>query len=324
MTSRSLAVICFLILSGCVQFAWGSAQRTFVSASGLDTNPCTVTQPCRNFAAAIAQTLNDGEVIVLSSGGYGSFSISSLSVSVIAPPGVYAGVTSFSGHAIDVTLAAARHVTLRGLTINGLGGFYGVYVDGSGAGATVTLSRVVISGFVNTGFIGFAPATYDFEDSEFRKNPTDGLDIEINAAGTYVATASHCLFAGNGDGFLILGPVRATVADSISTNNTGAGFWSDGSGSFADLRLERCVSTFNTNGVRAGAGTSTVSRSTLDFNTTGARSEAGGVLRLGDTWITNNGTGVLAVGGGQVLTLGNNVVELNGTNGTWSGSFTPQ
>src|SRR5439155_15852306 len=55
--------------SGPVSVASGSAQRTFVSANhGNDANPCPVTLPCRNFAAAIAQAAPGGEVIVLDSG----------------------------------------------------------------------------------------------------------------------------------------------------------------------------------------------------------------------------------------------------------------
>src|SRR5438876_10812064 len=58
--------------AGPVSIASGSAQRSFVSANhGNDANPCTVTLPCRNFAAAIAQTMAGGEVIALDSGGHG-------------------------------------------------------------------------------------------------------------------------------------------------------------------------------------------------------------------------------------------------------------
>src|SRR5437870_11556491 len=76
------------------------AQRTFVSAAtGNDANPCTRTAPCRNFAAAIAQTASGGEVVVLDSGGYGTVTINQ-AVSLIAPSGVYAGITVFSGAGI--------------------------------------------------------------------------------------------------------------------------------------------------------------------------------------------------------------------------------
>src|SRR5947209_20205984 len=71
------------------------AQRTFVSANGNDANLCTRTFPCRSFAAAVALTNSDGEVIVLDSGGYGPVTITQ-AVSLISPEGVYAGITAVS------------------------------------------------------------------------------------------------------------------------------------------------------------------------------------------------------------------------------------
>src|SRR5436853_5663 len=84
------------------RLAIGSAQRTFVSAAtGNDANPCNRAAPCRNFAAAIAQTASGGEVVVLDSGGYGTVTISQ-AVSLVAPPGVYAGISVFSGTGITI------------------------------------------------------------------------------------------------------------------------------------------------------------------------------------------------------------------------------
>ena len=67
-------------------------QRTFVASTGNDLNSCILTAPCRGFAHAITQTNLGGEVIVLDSAGYGPVTITQ-SVSIIAPAGVYAGVS---------------------------------------------------------------------------------------------------------------------------------------------------------------------------------------------------------------------------------------
>src|SRR5438876_4867366 len=134
--------------AGPVSIASGSAQRSFVSANhGNDANPCTVTLPCRNFAAAIAQTVASGEVIVLDSGGYGPVTIGS-SISLIAPPGVYAGITAFSGDAIAISAGASDVVTLRGLTLNGLGGDRGVDFM---AGGTLYVQQLTIKNFAISG-----------------------------------------------------------------------------------------------------------------------------------------------------------------------------
>src|SRR5438309_4396899 len=138
--------------AGPVSIASGSAQRSFVSANhGNDANPCTVTLPCRNFAAAIAQTVAGGEVVVLDSGGYGPVTIGS-SIALIAPPGVYAGITAFSGDAITIIAGASDVVTLRGLTLNGLGGVYGVQFISGGA---LYAQQLTIKNFSSYGIFAF-------------------------------------------------------------------------------------------------------------------------------------------------------------------------
>src|SRR5262249_18801333 len=79
--------------------AEGASQRTFVSAIGVNNPVCSIGAPCRDFASAITATSPGGEVIVLDSGGYGSVAIAQ-SVSIIASPGVYAGISVFAGAGI--------------------------------------------------------------------------------------------------------------------------------------------------------------------------------------------------------------------------------
>src|SRR5207302_10656614 len=130
--------------------ATGSAQRTFVSAAtGNDASPCTRTAPCRNFAAAIAQTASGGEVVVLDSGGYGTVTINQ-AVSLVAPPGVYAGISVFSGTGITVAAGATDVVTLRGLTLNGLGGNYGIDFN---SGAALYVQDSVFKNFYPGGIV---------------------------------------------------------------------------------------------------------------------------------------------------------------------------
>src|SRR5437764_5262494 len=51
-------------------------NRTFVSGNGLDTNPCSVAQPCRTFAFAITQTAPGGGITILDPANYGPVTIS--------------------------------------------------------------------------------------------------------------------------------------------------------------------------------------------------------------------------------------------------------
>src|SRR5512138_668523 len=89
---HGVAALCALAVS----FPLCAAQRTFVSTSGVNNPACSLAAPCRDFAAAIAATSVNGEVIVLDSGGYGPVTITQ-SASIIAPPGVYAGISVSAG-----------------------------------------------------------------------------------------------------------------------------------------------------------------------------------------------------------------------------------
>src|ERR1700733_14289905 len=54
----------------------GSLTRSFVSSSGADTNPCTITQPCATFAHAYTAVGANGIVAALDPGKYGPLTIS--------------------------------------------------------------------------------------------------------------------------------------------------------------------------------------------------------------------------------------------------------
>jgi hypothetical protein len=78
-------------------------NRSAVSLSGNDAASCTVPDPCRTFNVAISKTNAGGEVIVLSSAGYGSFSITK-SVSIISPPAYHAAIAPAAGDTITVNV----------------------------------------------------------------------------------------------------------------------------------------------------------------------------------------------------------------------------
>src|SRR5262245_2610773 len=124
---RPMCTILATVLTIVPISAFAAAQRTFVASYGLTTNPafhCSLTKPCRAFAEAISVTGSKGEVVVLDSAGYGPVAITK-SVSIIAPPGIYAGISVISGDGVTVNAPGAV-VVLRGLFINGQGGRWGV------------------------------------------------------------------------------------------------------------------------------------------------------------------------------------------------------
>jgi hypothetical protein len=120
--------------------AGATAQRTFVASHGVDNPNCSIAAPCRNFAAAIIATSSGGEIIVQDSAGYGPVTVTK-SVAIISPPGIYGGISVFSGNGITVNAPGAT-VVLRGLSINGQGGANGILVQQA---ARVRIESCVIS-----------------------------------------------------------------------------------------------------------------------------------------------------------------------------------
>src|SRR5207302_4023776 len=146
-TSISLLISLSITLAASLPAA--AVPRTFVSGLGNDANPGTLTSPKRSFGSALTVTDPGGEIIVLDSAGYGPVTINK-AVSIISPPGVYAGVTVTSGDGITVSAGASDVVILRGLTINGAGGTNGInFTDG----AALHVENCVISRFSNDGIV---------------------------------------------------------------------------------------------------------------------------------------------------------------------------
>lgn len=119
-------------------------QRTFVASDGSDGNPCSITLPCRSFGTAVAAVTTGGEVLVLDSAGYGAVTITK-SVSIIAPPGVYAGISAATADGVIVD-GASIDVVLRGLTVNGIGATNGITFQ---QGKSLHVENCVVSGFAS-------------------------------------------------------------------------------------------------------------------------------------------------------------------------------
>ncbi len=107
----SAVALCALLGAFAIAAHAAAPQRTFVSGGGNDANPCSLASPCRSFTAAVTAVAAKGEVIVLDSAAYGTVTITK-SVSLIAPSGIYAGVTVSAGDGITVN-APGGIVVLR-------------------------------------------------------------------------------------------------------------------------------------------------------------------------------------------------------------------
>ena len=157
-----------------------AVQRTFISTSGSDANPCSTTQPCRSIAVALAATDPGGEIIVLGSGGYGSATINK-SVTIQSPSGTYAGISVFPGSDGITVNGANIAVVLRGLSINGQGGGKGVsFVQGD----ALFIEDCMIANMNSAGIAVTAAADVLIRDVTVRGNGSDGVQIASAASAT--------------------------------------------------------------------------------------------------------------------------------------------
>jgi len=286
--------------------AIASAQRTFVASYGSPANiafNCSIAKPCRAFSDATSVTNDKGEVIVLDSAGYGTVTITK-SVAIIAPPGVYAGITVFAPDDGVTVNAPGGIVVLRGLSINGQGGFRGIVFQ---AGERLRVENCVVSGMTNAGiWHDAANGEMIVLDSITRDN--GGAGIFANGDSVSVVLDHVRSEHNQADGFALGGSsfsvvaVVATVSNSVFTHNLGRGIWAAvvSDGASATIVVERSVISNNSNhGFVATILTFGSSRATLSRNTIVDNLGAG-------VWIYSNTLGQ------AIAEVFENVVHRNG------------
>lgn len=300
---RVRLVLFLIVIDSAAAF---SAQRTFVSAgTGNDSNPCSRPLPCRNFTAALALTDPGGEIVVLDSGGYGPVSISK-SVALIAPRGVHAAITAFSGDGVQVIAGISDTVILRGLYISGLGGVNGIDFE---SGKTLHVEDCVVS--------GFSVASGPFTGVGIYGRSGLGIGTEVHITNTVSrqnrlgfllspsggSTRAHLWRVNaseNSSWGITAGPgSRVVVRSSVAAGNGENGFYT--SGSSGVLTVEGCTATFNQSGIRGI-----------------------GATRVRNTMVTANGTGILADLTGTIVSFGGNRVDGNTTNGSFTSTSPPK
>lgn len=299
--------------------ALAAGQRSFVSTSGVDNPTCSLNAPCRSFGAAVAATNAQGEVIALDSGGYGTVTVTQ-SVSIIAPQGVYAGISVTSGHGVTIATAAADVVVLRGLTINNQGSTgRGIYISGAGV---VRIENVQVSGFTAASALNATPSgalQLDVRDSAFR-NSSYGIALNhLNAAAT--APISGVLagveIANNSvDGLGIGNNVTTSLSRSIVIKNGGRGIGSSpDTGQTSHLSIDDCEVAQNNQAVypgdTLGLTVFQVSRSRIIANITGIAAGSNSTIRVADSVIEGNTYGINLGPGGTLESAGNNVFRGN-------------
>jgi hypothetical protein len=281
-----------------------ASQRTFVSAAiGSDANAtigCTAVAPCRLFSTAMVKTDVGGEVIVVDSGSYDPVTITK-SISLIAPKGVYAGI-SVPPNKDGIKIATPGiAVVLRGLTIIGQGGNVGIALE-EGLNNRLTIEGCAISNMKATGiFVNNAETI--IIDTVVRNNTSDGVRLENGTRATITRTIVSQNFFG------------VDVVSNISGRTTTA----DIVDSVLDRNSDRSVmaqsSTFNNTIVKVSVRDSRIVNSgkgLLAVNSGGIGGGLGTVsLSASNNLLSNNGVGIMGLNTAKILASGNTVSNNN-------------
>jgi hypothetical protein len=278
--------------------ALGASSRTFVSGVGTDTGICPVSAPCRTFAYALTQTAPSGEIIVLSSAGYGTVTINQ-AVSIINTSN-FAGVTVASGNGITINAGVNDSVTLRGLTVDGGGtGSNGIVFN---AGGKLTVDQCDLMNFVGSHSTG----------NGILIQPTSG-NHNIIITNT---TASNNQYTG-----VYYHPPSGTattgiVIDRVSANNNAYGIAinSFNSSGTATASVSNSIGSFNsTGGFYFDNATASLDASNATNNMYGVFADSGTTLALGRSVLMSNGQYGLNINGGTVNSYKDNRIAGNGT-----------
>ncbi|PYQ36218.1 MAG: hypothetical protein DMF57_00855 [Acidobacteria bacterium] len=267
--------------------------RVFLSGTGDDLNDCTnAATPCRSLQGAVNQCPVKGEIIITTSGGFGTATISK-SLTVNAP----SGVVAFNARTITVSLGYGDLVVIRGLSMNGavFADSYGI--DFQGNGGVLVVENSIIAGFgvgINSAF------SRTVHNCELRNNTTSG----IASRGGASLMIENSRFENNGQYGLDVAIGNGIVRNSVSTGNGTADYnvrTTTAVNLPSNVIFDRCIATKSASGIRVEQV-----------------GQAAASVRVTNSTISDNTTGLTYVGAGTITSYGTNHLRNNGTNGTFS------
>lgn len=302
--------------------AAAQATRTWISGVGDDANPCSRTAPCKTFAGAISKTAAGGEINCLDPGGFGALTITK-SISLICDS-TESGVLVAATNAFVINSTTAV-VVISGIDFEGLGqtGVAGVNGINVLDASIVHVRNSKIRGFRNGYGINFQPqnansqlfvdnVTISESGSAANLSTSGGINVNPAAGITANATITNSQIVDNmnigirADTTAIVGSAINLSIDRVTLSNNGAGILAKAPNSTGTIKLMLTDSQVTLN---AGQG--------LIANGTATSANA----RVGNTTITNNGTGILVLGAAKVLSYGDNRLDGNTTDGAFSGTI---
>lgn len=299
-----------------------AASRTWVSAGGTNTGTCSITAPCATFSYAMEQTAAGGEVTCLDSGAFGQSTVTNIIKSIVinclgllaSGAGAGSGAAAEGGVFAIFGTSASDRVVLRGLDLQSTNGTNAIDFSGRG---TLVLDHVKITSKSTDGSAGIlfepsnGPGRLVISDSMFTGGggTTSGAGILVKPFfnGTAQVTINRVTVSANAfgiavDGSISPGGINMTISDSVLASNVQDGIVATSSPGNAPIAvlLTNVKSTNNGYGIRS-----------IGSNVT---------VRVKNSDIAGNVTGLATLSGGALLSAGNNLVQANGSDGSFTGS----
>src|SRR5215468_4868218 len=266
-TPLATVLACPLVLGAVVTPAQAQLARTFVSSLGNDANDCNRPTPCRTFQVAHDKTLANGEITVIDPGGYGAVTITK-TISIINDGVGEAGVLVSGGlNGITINAGASDAVSLRGLTVKGIGFGGGngiVFNTGKSLAVENCAIRNLNTNIADAG-IDFAPSTpgaLSVSNTLVADNAT-GIRVRQVGSATAKAMFSRVEASGNaGKGFTIgslgTGNIDVAISDSVAAGNGARGVRVLSTTAKANVMVIRSVIAHNNTGLSASGQTATL------------------------------------------------------------------
>jgi hypothetical protein len=303
--SMGALVRALLLLAASLVFATvAQAQlfRAYLSVTGKDSNPCTVSAPCRLLPAALNAVANGGEIWILDSANLNTTTVDiNKSVSILAVPGAVGSVVATGGASAMHIAAANVTVGLRNLVFTSLATSAGTNgIDVTDA-LRVAVEDCLFAGLPGVGInaIGTS-ARIDVRNSVFRHVGGVNQYAIVAQDGPTVAIANS-QFLDSARGVLVYGHTAGVTATASVTDSviTGAALGVTAA-SDASLVLARAI----------------VTRTTIAHGAIGlySQSSAGSALIVvTGSSVSDNSLGYYQSGTGAVVkSLGNNYIGENG------------
>jgi hypothetical protein len=319
---RSLAGIALLFVA--MSVARAQENRTFVSGVGDDANNCRRVTPCKTFAGALTKTNPGGEIDVLDTGGFGSFTIDKAVTidggGVVASALATGTVTGVIVNAGTNDVVILRHLSITAMLAQGQSGNSGIKVV---AARAVYVIECLIKNFSING-IDFEPANGGalfVRDSIIINNGTQDAHAGIiikSASGPAFASIDNTRTDGNSNGVLAQGNSKVSISNSTMTGSLRIGLFvvSDSSAP-AQVNVERSVIANNRVGIQAGGCSGSGQATVLISNVSVTGNRSGGLRH-------QSAVSAPGCGKGEIISSRNNTILGNNPNGDPTSSFPPR